>query len=193
MPMLNNRFVGHGVNSSRRGFLKLSSLAALSCIAPSQVFAAICDCQPNKRSLSFYNTHTEEAYRAVYWSNGGYLPETLAKINYMLRDHRTGETKPIETQLLDLLYAVSVKIGTREPFHIISGYRSPETNALLRKQSRDVSRLSRHMYGQAIDIRVPGCSLSQLRQVALNLRKGGVGYYPRADFVHVDIGPVRYW
>lgn len=193
MPMSHRRFGGHGVELSRRGFFKFGSLAALSCIVPSQVFAAIRDCQPTKRFLSFYNTHTEEAYQAVYWSDGKYLPETLAKIDYILRDHRTCETKPIDTRLLDLLHAVSMQIRTKEPFHIISGYRSPETNAFLRKQGSSVSMLSLHMYGQAVDIRVPGCCLSQLRQVALNLRYGGVGYYQRADFVHVDVGPVRCW
>jgi len=193
MPISHERFGGHGGELSRRGFLKLGSLAALSCIAPSQVFAAIRDCQPTKRSLSFYNTHTEEIYQAAYWSNGKYLPETLAKMNYILRDHRTGETKSIDTQLLDLLHAVSMKIGIKEPFHIISGYRSPDTNELLRKQSDCVAVRSHHIYGEAVDIRLPGCSLSQLRQVGIRLNCGGVVYYPRADFVHVDVGPVRCW
>jgi uncharacterized protein YcbK (DUF882 family) len=117
----------------------------------------------------------------------------LDDLNYILRDHRTGEIKPIATQLLDLIHALSEKLCARRPFHIISGYRCQATNDLLRRRGRGVARNSLHLQGKAVDIRLPGCDLSVLRESAMGLRGGGVGYYPRPSFVHVDIGTVRYW
>jgi uncharacterized protein YcbK (DUF882 family) len=140
-----------------------------------------------------YETHTKESVATVYWVDGTYLPEALTDINRVLRDFRTDEVKPIDTGLLDLVCAIRVRLKAQDPFHVISGYRSPKTNAMLRKNNRGVARKSLHQYGKAVDIRLPGCSLSLLRRVATELRAGGVGYYPRSNFIHVDVGQVRYW
>ena len=143
--------------------------------------------------MAFYNTHTGENVKTAYWFNGNYLPDGLEEINLILRDHRTGEIKSIDPRLLDLLFTLRGELETNEPFHLISGYRSAATNALLRSISDGIATNSLHLDGKAADIRVPGIAVSALRQAAVALQGGGVGYYPRSDFVHVDIGRVRYW
>jgi uncharacterized protein YcbK (DUF882 family) len=148
---------------------------------------------PSEKCLSLYNTHTGEGLNAVYWVQGAYLPEALAAVDRVLRDHRTDEIKPIDPQLLDLLHAISEGLGCHHPFHIISGYRSPATNAYLRMVSRGVAEHSMHMDGKAVDLRLPGWAAFSVRSIAMDLRVGGVGYYPRSEFVHVDVGPIRYW
>jgi len=178
---------------TRRNFLKTGSFAALSYFFPEPLFASIQSILSQERSLAFYNTHTREYCNAVYWSNGQYMKEALKKIDYILRDHRAEKIKPINTRLLNFLTVMNASIGTKHPFHIISGYRSPETNGLLRQKSKGVARYSYHMFGKAVDIRIPGLTLSRLREIAVNLKTGGVGYYPGSDFIHVDLGPVRYW
>jgi uncharacterized protein YcbK (DUF882 family) len=137
--------------------------------------------------------HTAERLKTVYWLQGEYLPEALGDINYILRDYRTDEVKPIDPRLLDLLYAMSRKLRTRRPFHIVSGYRCPATNAMLRRYNKGVAKRSLHIQGKAVDFRLPGYTLASLRRVAVALRGGGVGYYPRSNFIHVDTGKVRYW
>jgi uncharacterized protein YcbK (DUF882 family) len=186
---------GTGHNRSRRDFLKrVFLLAAAPLVTPiSLSFAELHDFWSSERSLSLYNTHTGESLRRPYWREGVYLRDAMAEINHIFRDHRTGEIKPIEPQLVDLLCAIHRKLGTWEPFHIISGYRCPSTNALLRKKNPGVAKKSLHMQGKAADIRLPGCGLSLLRRVAVDMRGGGVGYYPKSRFVHVDVGRVRYW
>jgi uncharacterized protein YcbK (DUF882 family) len=146
-----------------------------------------------EKSLSLYNTHTGEGVNAVYWAEGEYLPEALAAVDHVLRDHRTDEIKPIDPHLLDLLYAIREELGCHQAFHIISGYRSPTTNAYLRAVRRGVAEHSLHMDGKAVDLRLPGWAAFSVRSVARDLRVGGVGYYPRSEFVHVDVGPIRYW
>jgi uncharacterized protein YcbK (DUF882 family) len=178
---------------SRRRFIKLGAFAALAVIFPCPCFAARGARQSKKRSLSFYNLHTEESLETVYWDSGRYLSEALAEINYILRDYRTGEIKPIDTHLLDLLCVMGIQLGAERPFHIISGYRSPETNAFLRRCGRGTARNSLHMDGKAIDVRLPGYSLTVIQRMAMKLRSGGVGYYPDSNFVHIDVGRVRYW
>lgn len=145
------------------------------------------------RILAFYNTHTHEQLEAVYWSQGEYIPSALTDIDYLLRDHRANELTDIDLNLLNLLYAIRQKVNTTQPFHVISGYRSLQTNTLLRHRSNGVAKNSLHMQGKAIDIRVPGYPSRMLWQVALGLRAGGVGYYARSDFVHIDLGRVRSW
>nr|WP_279197084.1 DUF882 domain-containing protein [Ralstonia mannitolilytica] len=148
---------------------------------------------PAVRSLAFQNLHTGETLRAVYWEQGRYLPQALHEVDHLLRDFRTGEVHPIDLGLLDLLYAMRRQVGTSQPIQLISGYRSAATNAALRARSHGVARASLHMRGMAADIRIPGLELSRLRDLALSLRAGGVGFYPRSDFVHVDVGAVRRW
>jgi uncharacterized protein YcbK (DUF882 family) len=176
---------------SRRGFLKLGSMATAAAVLPRWLRAQVASSEP--RSLSFYHTHTGERLRATYWTDGDYVPEALAQINWILRDYRRNEIKPIDTRLLDLLCALAAKLETREPFHIICGYRSPATNEFLRTHTIGVARHSMHVEARAADIRVPGRDLGLVQRAATALHDGGVGTYPHSDFVHVDAGRVRYW
>jgi uncharacterized protein YcbK (DUF882 family) len=148
---------------------------------------------PPEKTVALYNTHTGESINAVYWFRGQYLPEAMSAVDRILRDHRTDEVKPIDPQLLDLLHAISEELDCTQPFDIISAYRSPATNAFLRFMSRRVAEHSLHMDGKAVDVRIPGRDSHTVRGVAMELGMGGVGYYPRSNFVHVDVGPVRYW
>ena len=145
------------------------------------------------RELKFTHTHTGERLAVEYFTGGTYLPDALATINQFLRDFRTSEVHAIDPGLLDLLHGLTGLTGSRQPFQVISGYRSPATNEMLRSHSEGVAAGSLHMQGRAIDIRLADVPLSTLRQAALAVRGGGVGYYPVSDFVHVDTGRVRTW
>lgn len=160
---------------------------------PLPALAAVSQKMSPKRSLSFYNTHTRETIEVCYYDQGEYCPDALNKINRVLRDHRSNEVHTIDVQLLDRLYALKLKVRPRTPFHIISGYRSPSTNAKLRKSTSGVARRSYHTRGKAIDIRLPGYSTRRLRDACVSMKIGGVGYYPDSNFVHLDTGPVRSW
>jgi uncharacterized protein YcbK (DUF882 family) len=149
--------------------------------------------QLRRRSLKFYALHTGESLTTTYWEDGRYIPGELDRVNYILRDFRANEVKPIDPALLDLLTRIQHRLGINEPFQVISGYRSPVTNAMLHANSEGVAVHSLHLQGKAIDITLKGRSLEQLRGAALAQRSGGVGYYPKSDFVHVDTGRVRYW
>ncbi len=146
-----------------------------------------------EKQLAFLNLHTGERIRSTYWVEGSYIPEELQIIENLLRDHRTGELHTIDTRLLDMLQLLQKQIGARKEFHVISAYRSPKTNAMLASRSNKVVKKSLHMYGRAIDIRLPEYSLSELRKAALSLKIGGVGYYPKSNFIHIDTGRVRFW
>ena len=175
---------------NRREFLLLGAGATATLIVRTG-FA-----MPNatlERALGFYNTHTDEILETVYWAQGKYQPEGLREINRILRDHRTGDVHHMDESLLDLLYLLQAKTGRKNRFHIISGYRSPATNAMLSARSAGVAKRSYHMQGKAIDIRLPGYDLKKLHQAALALKAGGVGCYPSSNFIHVDVGPVRHW
>jgi uncharacterized protein YcbK (DUF882 family) len=143
--------------------------------------------------LAFKNLHTGESLTTAYRVDGQHLPEASRRIDWLLRDHRTGEVAPISVQLLDALYDLRDRLGTEAPFEVISGYRSPKTNAVLANAGSGVARRSLHMRGMAIDIRVPGRSLRRLRTAAVALKAGGVGFYPKSGFIHLDVGRVRYW
>jgi len=177
-----------GTSGSRRRFLKFG-LAAITSAAVWPAEAKLID----HRRLSFENLHTGERLDAVYWVNGAYEPGALHAINVLLRDFRTGDVYPIDRKLLDLLVHLRTRLNSAAPVQVISGYRSPETNAMLASYSDGVAAGSLHMSGMAIDIRVPGRSLRSVHRVALEMAAGGVGYYPRSDFVHVDTGNVRRW
>jgi len=129
----------------------------------------------------------------MYFADGRYDPATLARVNHFLRDFRTGEVHTIDRGVLDILSAVRSRADRDDPFHVISGYRSPHTNALLRSRSEGVAAHSLHMEGRAIDVRLPGFATKKLREIALGMRRGGVGYYAASDFVHLDTGRVRFW
>lgn len=193
MQKSNDKYRRADSNLGRRDFLKLGAVATGILFNPLIAMAAF-DSRSNPfKNLAFYNTHTHERLQVCYYRNGKYDIKALSKINHILRDHRSGEVKAIDTQLLDLLYTLSLKTNPQARFHVISGYRSPATNEKLRKKGRGVALRSLHMQGQAIDIRIPGIKTRQLRSVARKLKAGGVGYYPKSDFVHVDIGRVRSW
>ncbi len=181
------------IELSRRSFLRLGALAAACCVSSRTALANTVHSLSPERSLAFYNTHTGETLNTVYYTDGEYLPHALSKIDYILRDHRNNEIKAIDIHLLDLLYTIATKLETPQPFHIISGYRSPASNALLHRISSGVAVHSQHIEGKAADVRMPGRDLSLLRRVSVDLKAGGVGYYPTSDFVHVDVGRVRYW
>ena len=178
---------------SRRAFLVAGLLTTAACLSPHKAVSAALNVFSEEKSLSFYNTHTGENLKAVYWNQGTYLPQALSDINYILRDYHTGEVKEIDTDLLDLLFTLRQKLESTGPFNIISGYRSPETNSLMSIISKGVVKNSMHIQGMAIDIRLPGYELKTLQRAAIDLRRGGVGYYPSSDFVHVDVGRIRYW
>ena len=149
---------------------------------------------PNARSLEFDHTHTGESVSVVFAIGNHFVPEALGTLNRFLRDHYSGEIGRIDPQLFDLLYRTRQELGTDQPFQVISGYRCETTNARLRNtRGGGVARNSLHMQGKAIDIRIPGVPLSDLRDAATSLNLGGVGFYPRDKFVHVDTGKVRYW
>ncbi|MBA3027869.1 MAG: DUF882 domain-containing protein [Desulfobacteraceae bacterium] len=179
-------------NQNRRHFLKTSLLALAGTVLPTSVWA-YAGKTPSVRSLSFFHEHTREKLTVNYYKYGVYSRKALKKINYILRDHRSGDIHHMDTDLLDLLYVISRDLDTPGPFHIISGYRSPSTNSLLRKKSTGVAKSSYHMVGKAIDVSLPSIRLDKLRKTAVRLEAGGVGYYPQSEFVHVDIGPVRHW
>ena len=145
------------------------------------------------RELAFRNLHTGEEIDVVYRADGQLDPGALREIDWVLRDFRTGEARPMDRRLLDLLWRLRAALDTTAPYEVISGYRSPATNAMLARESRGVSRVSLHMKAMAIDMRLPDRPLLALRDAALGLRLGGVGYYPASDFVHVDVGRVRWW
>jgi uncharacterized protein YcbK (DUF882 family) len=175
--------------AGRRQVLKAAALlAAVSC-SP-QALAAV---GTEKRSLAFEHLHTGEQLDTVYWLKGKYLPESLHAISHILRDHRADAVRPIDLDLLDLLYQIKYELRIDGPFQVISAYRTPATNAWLRQRRRGVASHSFHMFGKAVDLRLPNRNLRELRQTALRLQAGGVGYYPARGFVHLDVGPVRNW
>lgn len=179
---------------ARRAFLRRSAAAlAVAPVAlafgPTAASAHAAEC----RSLSFVSTHTGETLSCVYYSAGDYDHATLARVNHFLRDFRNDEVHRIDPGVLDILFELQTRAGHADPFHVISGYRSPQTNAWLRRHSQGVAAHSLHMEGRAIDIRLPGFPTGRLRELALAMRRGGVGYYPASDFVHLDTGRVRHW
>lgn len=178
---------------NRRRFLSIAGQAALGCLFPANIFAAHSPDRQDERVLSFYNLHTGEQLNTCYFKKGRYRTRSLKQIDFILRDHRSGDIKPMDPQLLDLLFALSQQVRPAACFHIISGYRSPATNARLRNRSNGVASRSLHMAGKAIDIRVPGIATSRLRRMGQDLKSGGVGYYPQSDFVHLDTGRIRCW
>ncbi|MDP1596698.1 MAG: DUF882 domain-containing protein [Methylotenera sp.] len=177
----------------RRGLLKVGMALAFTGLSTRSAFAAFESRATVGRPLSFHNLHTGEKLNAEYWSEGAYLPDALADINHILRDHRNDQVLPIETPLLDLLHGLRSVLNTTQPFQIISGYRSPATNSLLAASSDGVAKGSLHTQAKAIDLNIEGVPLNELRRAAIALHGGGVGYYPNSNFVHIDIGRVRTW
>jgi len=185
---------------SRRNFLGLGAAAAATALVPAKAFAAGTATKAGalapERALAFFHTHTGERLSTAYCAAGDYIPAALQHVNTLLRDFRVNQIKPIDPELLDLLFELNGTLGTAQPFHVISGYRSPQTNTMLKERGGShsgVATQSLHMVGKAIDIRVPGVKLEHLRDAARSLKGGGVGFYPGSNFVHVDTGRVRFW
>ena len=177
------------VVASRRGFLGAVAATTAGLLLPRVSLA-----QPmTPRVLRFDHLHTGEKLAIEYWKGGTYEPQSLDAINHLMRDFRTGDAHPIDPPLLDLLHDLADVTETRRPFEIISAYRSPATNALLHQHSHGVASNSLHLKGKAIDIRLGDVPLKDLQRAALAGRRGGVGYYPESNFVHVDTGRVRTW
>ena len=180
-----------GMACGRRRFLGWSLGAGCGLLIPGAKTAAAA--RPAARQLEFYNLHTGESLRAVYWEGGHYIADALDEIDYVLRDFRTGDVRSIDPALLDLVHRLRFAMACDQPVHVISGYRCPATNAMLARRSNGVAKNSYHVKGMAIDLRLPDRDLKDLRTAALTLAGGGVGYYPKSDFVHMDTGPVRSW
>jgi uncharacterized protein YcbK (DUF882 family) len=181
---------------SRRSFLHRSAQAMLLGSALGMAGRSARAASTSTRSLALDHTHTHERIELVYASGEHYVPQALGSLNHFLRDHYSGDVGQIDPQLFDLLHNVRQALGSGVPlsYQIISGYRSPLTNARLRSaRGGGVASHSLHMEGKAIDIRLPGVPLAELRDAALSLKAGGVGYYPRDQFVHIDTGRVRTW
>lgn len=175
---------------SRRQFLGGISLFSLGLYSSQIAIAGI----QNPRTLAFSHTHTGEKLAVTYYENGQYVPEALAEINRLLRDFRTEEVHPFDLGLLDHLHDLKKILGAdKASFEIISAYRSPKTNEMLRNKTTGVAKKSYHMKGEAIDVRLAGVSTQRLRDAAVSLKVGGVGYYSRSDFIHLDMGRVRSW
>jgi len=182
---------------SRRSVLRTGSVALLSAsiVKPALAAPAVIGLRDTgARTLSFNCYNTGEQLKATtYWADGKYIPGALSEINYALRDDRSGEVHPIQPKVLDLIHQIGKKLDTNCHFEVYSGYRSPKTNAMLRRANPEVAAHSLHMEGEAVDITLPGRSLEQLYRASLAMQAGGVGYYPDADFLHVDVGRVRRW
>lgn len=175
---------------SRRNFLKAATGTAAIVLTPTVLAKPS---GPAERVLRLHNLHTGESIKATYWAEGQYIAEELAAIDRVLRDHRADEITQMDRRLYDLLYSLQHQVSSNRSYHVISGYRSPTTNAKLRRNSNGVAKRSLHMQGRAIDIRLPGVELKHLRKAALSLKTGGVGYYPKSNFIHVDTGRTRFW
>lgn len=184
---------------SRRKILGLGALAAGTLAASSIVNPASAaifsrgDRFDGARRISFRNSHTGEIFSGVYRVGDKYLPDAFERINVVLRDFRTNELFPIDPRVIDIIYSVHNLTQRDEPYEVLSGYRCPKTNANLRSHSEGVAKNSLHMTGQAIDLRLPGYETKQIRKLAISLKAGGVGYYPKSNFVHMDTGDVRTW
>lgn len=177
---------------TRRGFLKFG-LAGAACLSVPQLAWARLLSHAEERFLTLYNTNTGEMVKSVYWAQGKYLPEGVRQINWILRDFHVDKVVDIDKRLMDLLFILKNRLRVRDAFHIDSGYRSPQTNAELSKHNPEVAKHSFHIEAMAADIAMPRVELIHLHRAALSLGLGGVGYYPGAGFVHVDVGPVRHW
>lgn len=177
---------------SRRSFLMRAGAAAAGALLVPSAQAFTRDLS-RERILNFYNPNTEEDLTIACCIDAEYDARIVRRFSYFMRDHHSNKVHYIDPALIDLLYAVSVLTRSRGTFQVISGYRAPETNRMLRRTSRRVAEHSLHMEGRAIDIRMSDTDTRTLRKVGLALQRGGVGYYPSANFVHLDTGDVRSW
>ncbi|ATA21492.1 MAG: DUF882 domain-containing protein [Gibbsiella quercinecans] len=179
------------IDHHRRRWLALGSAALGLALLPEQAFASLSTSRP--RILVVNNLNTGESLKAEFFDGKNYNSDELARLNHLFRDYRANKIKSIDPRLFDHLYRLQGMLGTHKPIQLISGYRSLATNNELRGHSRGVAKQSYHTKGQAMDFHIEGIQLSNIRKAALKMRAGGVGYYPRSNFVHIDTGPVRTW
>ncbi len=176
-------------NKSRRGLLKTVLGGVFTTLMlPLRRAGAV-----EERRLAFYHTHTGKRLDVVYKHNGEFVPEALSVINTFLSDFRTGEVADMDPHLLDLIYDLREATGSESTYEVISAYRSPATNDMLRQRSGGVAKNSQHLLGKAIDVRLSDVDLTKLRDTAIAMQRGGVGYYASPNFVHIDTGRVRRW
>jgi uncharacterized protein YcbK (DUF882 family) len=181
---------------SSKAYEKPKMLKILSCSAAflvAQIFPAALGAGGDARTLSFFHTHTGKNLVVTYYEDGEYRPEGMAQLRQFLADWRNGQERDIDPQLMDILWEIHMSSRHMDTYEVISAYRSPATNSLLRSKSNGVAKNSQHIPGKAIDVRLRGMETSVLRDTALELKRGGVGYYAKSDFVHVDTGRVRRW
>lgn len=155
--------------------------------------SVVTDTASGVRSLDLFNRHTHEEHQGEFWTNGDYHQDTLAGFEKVLRDHRQDIVAPMDKRLFDLLHQLQTTLNDDSQIHVISGYRSPKTNAMLANTTNGVAKKSYHMRGMAMDIAIPGVDIIDLRDAAISLKAGGVGFYPKSGFIHVDTGRVRRW
>lgn len=177
---------------SRRRFLTRSSMAAVGALLlPST--KSVASMLSTERTLSFHNVHTDEELTIRCCPEKDYDRETRLRFSSLLRDHHADEVREMDPGLIDIFFALSAFTGSSGTFKILSGYRSPETNGWLRRFSHGVAEHSMHIEGKAVDIRMDDVSIREIRQAGMALAMGGVGYYPRSNFVHLDTGRIRHW
>ncbi len=178
----------------RRRFLQLLTMGPVAAISVPDITKLRLEKINNiPRSLAFHNLHTEEKVKLTYFESGKYVTGALSEINHVLRDHRSNTAHPMDPNLLNLLYNLQQRLDVNKPFSVISGYRSPATNELLRNNSNGVAKRSQHMLGKAIDIRIEGVNTRHIRKAAIAMQQGGVGYYSRSNFLHLDTASIRNW
>lgn len=174
---------------SRRKFIFLASSFVAMTATPSLAKSVLSKTGPrfSSRKLSLYNIYSKENFEGTYWREGSYDEKALTQLSHLLRDRRDGKEYPINPQLLDVLHRLQSTLGIKDPYHIICGFRSKETNAKLHRTNKGVAKNSLHVKGKAVDLRLETTPLKELRNAARSLKAGGVGYYPKSNFVHVDI------
>lgn len=168
------------------------SISRLVCVIGLVVWLPV-NAASDEKSLSFFHTHTGKSIEISYFKNGDYDAQALEKLNQFLADFRSGEAVDMDRRLFDILHLIQRTAGNGGTYQVISAYRSPQTNEMLRVRSNGVAKKSQHLLGNAIDVRLPGIDTDKLRDIAKSLGMGGVGYYRKSDFIHVDVGRVRYW
>ncbi|AXF76203.1 YcbK family protein [Erwinia tracheiphila] len=178
-------------NPNRRRLLALGGAALGLTLLPGQSFASLSTSRP--RVLTLKNLNTGESLKTEFFNGKGYDKNELTRLNHFFRDYRANKTRNIDPHLFDQLYRLQTMLGTRKPVQLISGYRSLATNNLMHERTSGVAKHSYHTLGQAMDFHIEGISLSNVRKAALSMKAGGVGYYPRSNFVHIDTGPIRHW
>lgn len=177
----------------RRRFIRQVACGSLLTLGAPMLAEAAKGRFPSHKTLLLKHAHTGDKIKLTYFEKGRYIKDALHEVNLLFRDYRSGKVHPIDIALLDQLYDIKQLIGVNRPIQVVCGYRSPFTNAMLHEHNSGVATNSLHMQGRAVDIRIEGCQTRQIRNAALALRKGGVGYYEKSDFVHIDTGKFRTW